>query len=106
MARRNKSSLLILAGLWHIGENVRQQFSSSWRRDGCVLGTMKFRIGFCLVFAVTRVLTGDFLPAVKPWSGASEALIVKPDDPWITHSERTGLTETPSYDETVAYLKK
>ena len=48
----------------------------------------------------------DFLPPAQPWSGASEALIARPNDPWITPSEKTGLTETPSYDETLAYLKK
>ena len=26
----------------------------------------------------------DFLPPAPPWHGASEALIVKPDNPWIT----------------------
>jgi murein tripeptide amidase MpaA len=51
-------------------------------------------------------MAGDFLPPVQPWKGASEALLAKPDDPWITPSEKTGLTETPSYDETIAYLKK
>lgn len=33
-------------------------------------------------------------------------MIAKPGDPWITPSERTSLTETPTYNETIAYLKK
>ncbi len=45
------------------------------------------------------------LPPAPPWDGKSQALIVKASDPWITPSERTGLTATPSYDETVAWLK-
>lgn len=48
----------------------------------------------------------DFLPPAIPWHGKSETLIVKADDPWITPSEVTGLTATPSYDETIAWLKK
>ncbi len=48
----------------------------------------------------------DFLPPAIPWHGKSEKLIVKTDDPWITPSEVTGLTATPSYDETIAWLKK
>lgn len=48
----------------------------------------------------------DFLPPALPWKGKSEKLIVKADDPWITPSEVTGLTGTPSYDETIAWLKK
>jgi hypothetical protein len=47
-----------------------------------------------------------FLPPIPAWSGASEALIAKPNDPWITPSETTGLTATPNYEETVAFLKK
>lgn len=47
----------------------------------------------------------DFLPPALPWKGKSEKLIVKADDPWITPSEVTGLTGTPSYDETIAWLK-
>lgn len=63
-------------------------------------------IGSSLWISVANVPAADFLPPVVPWKGASEALIVKGDDPWITPSEKTGLTETPSYDETVAWLKK
>lgn len=48
----------------------------------------------------------EFLPPAPAWSGASEALIAKPDNPWITPSEKTGLTDSPGYDETIAWLKK
>ena len=48
----------------------------------------------------------SFLPPVPAWSGASEALIARHDDPWITPAETTGLTETPSYAETITFLKK
>jgi murein tripeptide amidase MpaA len=46
------------------------------------------------------------LPPLVPWKGASEALIAKPDNPWITPSERSGLTVTPSYAETRAFAEK
>lgn len=48
----------------------------------------------------------DFLPPALAWHGASEALIAKADNPWITPSEKTGLTDTPDYDETIAYLQR
>ncbi len=48
----------------------------------------------------------DHLPPVPPWHGASEALIVAPDHPWITPAEKTGLTDTPNYDDTIAWLRK
>ena len=48
----------------------------------------------------------DFLPPVLPWKGASEGLVAKPDDPWITPCEETGLTDTPNYEATVAYLRR
>lgn len=47
-----------------------------------------------------------FLPPAPAWSGASEKLVVPATHKWITPSEKTGLTATPTYDETVAFLKK
>jgi len=48
----------------------------------------------------------DFLPPAPPWHGASEALIARPDNPWITPAEKMGLLDTPNYDDTIAWLKK
>ncbi len=48
----------------------------------------------------------DFLPPPPPWHGASEALIVGADHPWITPAEKTGLTDTPNYDDTIAWIRK
>jgi murein tripeptide amidase MpaA len=47
-----------------------------------------------------------FLPPAPVWHGASEGLIAAADDPWITPSETTGLTETPNYDQSIAWLQK
>ena len=65
-----------------------------------------FGVGCALWFAVANTRAADLLPPVQPWNGASEALIARDDDPWITPSEKTGFAETPSYDAAVAYLKK
>ena len=46
------------------------------------------------------------LPPVPDWNGKSRALVVGDDDPWITPAEKSGLRATPSYDETVAWLRK
>ncbi|WP_436032715.1 M14 family metallopeptidase [Caulobacter sp. LjRoot300] len=48
----------------------------------------------------------EILPPALPWHGASERLVAKPSDPWITPSERTGLTASPTYAETRAWLEK
>src|SRR5690349_17457236 len=48
----------------------------------------------------------SFLPPAPAWSGASEKLIVPATDKWVTPSETTGLTASPTFDETVAFLKK
>lgn len=48
--------------------------------------------------------TESLLPPVQNWSGESESLMVMADDPWITPAERTGLSATPDYDETMAWL--
>ena len=54
------------------------------------------------VFSDTEAL----LPPAQKWSGKSESLVVPANDPWITPAERTGLTATPGYDETMVWLHK
>ena len=46
------------------------------------------------------------LPPLAPWKGASEKLPVRPDNPWATPGEKTGLTQSPSYADTVAFVGK
>jgi hypothetical protein len=46
------------------------------------------------------------LPPIAAWNGASRALVAAPDDPWITPCEASGLTRTPRYDETIAWLRR
>lgn len=46
------------------------------------------------------------LPPAPDWSGRSESLVVEPDHPWVTPGEKSGLTETPSYAETIAWLER
>jgi murein tripeptide amidase MpaA len=46
------------------------------------------------------------LPPLPPWAGATRALIVPSGDPWITPAEKAALTMTPSYDETVTWLRQ
>src|SRR5688572_29647965 len=45
------------------------------------------------------------LPPTPAWDGASRAL-VRPGDPWITPAEASSFRRTPSYDETVAWLRR
>jgi hypothetical protein len=46
------------------------------------------------------------LPPPIPWNGASRALMLPTSDPWVTPSEVTRFRTTPSYDETVAWLRR
>jgi hypothetical protein len=46
------------------------------------------------------------LPAERPWSGASERLIAKKSDPWITPAEAADFVTTPDYAATRAWLEK
>lgn len=59
-------------------------------------------IGFISIQASAQ----DFLPPTLPWEGKSKSLIADPTDPWVTPGELTGLTESPSYEETMAWLEK
>ncbi len=63
-------------------------------------------IFLCLTAAAPASAPTDTLPPALPWHGASEALIAKADNPWITPAEKMDLRDSPSYDETVAWLKK
>lgn len=62
------------------------------------------------LFAFLTIIAVDAfaqpLPPTLPWSGQSRELIVKAGDPWITPAEKSGFRFTPSYDETVAWLRK
>ncbi len=46
------------------------------------------------------------LPPLAPWNGKSRELIAAKDDSWITPAEKTDFRLTPSYDETIAWLRK
>ena len=46
------------------------------------------------------------LPPLIPWEGKSRALVAAKDNPWITPAEKNDLRTTPTYDETVAWLRK
>jgi murein tripeptide amidase MpaA len=46
------------------------------------------------------------LPPTAPWNGASRALAVEPDDSWATPFEKSGLRETPRYEETMEWLAR
>lgn len=48
----------------------------------------------------------ELLPPAPSWNGASEALIVPADHPWITPTEQGGMIDTPNYADTVAWLEK
>jgi hypothetical protein len=48
----------------------------------------------------------EILPPEVPWDGASRALVVSADDPWVTPCEQSGLTRTPRYDETISWLNR
>jgi hypothetical protein len=71
---------------------------------------MKLSLTASLAFAVALpIFAADPvapLPPLPPWSGKTRSLIVAANDPWITPSERTRLTTTPNYDDTVAWLRK
>jgi murein tripeptide amidase MpaA len=54
----------------------------------------------------TEAARRALLPPELPWRGKSLALVASPLDPWITPAEASGFERTPSYDDTVAWLKQ
>ncbi|MBK5260638.1 MAG: M14 family metallopeptidase, partial [Thermoanaerobaculia bacterium] len=72
---------------------------------------MRTRLIFCLLFATLPAVADELdpatiLPPAMSWSGESRNLIATKDDPWITPAETSAFRFSPSYDETVAWLKK
>jgi len=48
----------------------------------------------------------EILPPAIPWDGASRSLVALDGDPWITPCEKSALTRTPRYDETMDWLRR
>lgn len=69
---------------------------------------MRTIISLIALFVSTAALAAEPapLPPAMPWHGASEKLVAKPGDPWITPTEASGFRQTPSYAETRAYLER
>lgn len=51
-------------------------------------------------------LPGAVLPPALPWSGASEKLVARKDDPWITPAEQAGFATTPRYADVAAWIER
>jgi len=54
----------------------------------------------------TQSTQAPSLPPVPVWNGRSRALIRPASDPWVTPAELSGFRQTPSYDATVAWLRR
>ena len=65
-----------------------------------------FAIFSLLILIGVSTQAQPILPPVMEWKGKSELLIAKPNNPWITPTEKSGFITTPNYDETVSWLKK
>ncbi|TDI11816.1 MAG: carboxypeptidase [Acidobacteria bacterium] len=64
-------------------------------------------VASCMVTVVPAGATDEaILPPELSWDGASRALMAPADHAWITPAEVSGLTRTPSYDETFAWLDR
>ena len=48
----------------------------------------------------------SILPPAIEWNGKSESLIAKPNNTWITPIEKSNFVTTPTYNETMSWLKK
>lgn len=60
----------------------------------------------CAVAAFSQAMHQAILPPELKWSGKSETLVVAKSDPWVTPAEKSDLTKTPRYDETMQWLQK
>jgi hypothetical protein len=56
--------------------------------------------------AARQAAATAILPPLLPWEGASRQLAVAADHPWVTPAEASALTSSPSYDDTLAWLRR
>ena len=68
----------------------------------------KWRLSVCALFVLMLTITNaqSILPPVIEWKGKSESLIAKPNNVWITPTEKSGFETTPDYNETMNWFKK
>jgi Zinc carboxypeptidase len=71
-------------------------------------GSSRLTLALVLVPALAQAdaRRESILPPERPWAGKSRAFVRPPGDPWATPAEKSGLTASPRYDETVAWLRK
>jgi len=73
-----------------------------------MINKYKWQFSVCCLFVLTLSITNaqSILPPVIEWKGESELLVAKPDNAWITPTEKSGFETTPDYNETMSWLKK
>jgi murein tripeptide amidase MpaA len=59
-----------------------------------------------MLATLVLALTSAVLPPELPWHGKSESLLLAAGDPWATPFEASGGTRTPSYAQTLAFLRR
>ena len=67
---------------------------------------MKKLLSLICIIITLQIAAQSILPPVQEWHGKSESLIVKSNNPWITPAEKSDFVTTPTYDETMNWLKK
>ncbi len=69
--------------------------------------SIKFLIAlFAVIFISQSHCAAQILPPELSWQGRSEKFIRPTDDSWVSPAERSGLTQTPDYPATIAWLRK
>lgn len=66
----------------------------------------QFTIYTLMLLSATTANGQSILPPEIDWHGKSESLISKKSNPWITRTEQTDFVNTPTYAETMSWLKK
>jgi hypothetical protein len=67
---------------------------------------LKSALIYAAFFVGLSAASSDILPPLQEWHGKSESLIQGSDNPWQTPAEKTHLTDTPNYLDSIAFLKK
>ena len=73
-----------------------------------MINKSKWRFSLHALFLLTATIANaqSFLPPAIAWKGKSESLIAKPNNPWLTATEKSNFISTPDYNETMSWFRK
>ncbi len=95
-----------LRGDTYFGDVVRTLASPVTSATIMPMRSLILAAALCASAATAQTSLEAPLPPIRPWHGASEKLVARPNDPWITPAEASEFVTTPDYAATRAWIDR